>query len=145
MTDIIYSVTIPCLTIAGVNAYILWNEHWEHWEHKPPLEERPQYPYQNIRTKNFFWGDGDKVSLGFPDTETITIRANVRFFVDLVVSCFPTLSEHKEHTEGKKIMPLENHAGTKIYSLTDIKLVGTPRSTTTRRTSNLVEKIDKED
>jgi cytochrome c oxidase subunit 6a len=27
-----------------------------------PLEERPEYPYQNIRTKNFFWGDGDKVS-----------------------------------------------------------------------------------
>jgi hypothetical protein len=27
----------------------------------PPLEERPEYPYQNVRTKNFFWGDGDKV------------------------------------------------------------------------------------
>jgi hypothetical protein len=27
-----------------------------------PLEERPEYPYQNIRTKNFFWGDGDKAS-----------------------------------------------------------------------------------
>ena len=28
----------------------------------PPLEERPEYPYQNIRVKNFPWGDGDKVS-----------------------------------------------------------------------------------
>lgn len=28
----------------------------------PPLEERVEYPYQNIRTKNFAWGDGDKVS-----------------------------------------------------------------------------------
>ncbi len=28
----------------------------------PPLEERTEYPYQNIRTKNFCWGDGDKVS-----------------------------------------------------------------------------------
>jgi len=27
----------------------------------PPLEERVEYPYQNIRTKNFTWGDGDKV------------------------------------------------------------------------------------
>jgi cytochrome c oxidase subunit 6a len=27
----------------------------------PPLEERTEYPYQNIRVKNFPWGDGDKV------------------------------------------------------------------------------------
>ncbi|KAJ5922583.1 hypothetical protein N7516_010286 [Penicillium verrucosum] len=25
-----------------------------------PLEERTEYPYQNIRVKNFPWGDGDK-------------------------------------------------------------------------------------
>jgi cytochrome c oxidase subunit 6a len=56
------SVVVPALIISGLNAYILWNEHWEHWNHMPPLEERPEYPYQNIRTKNFFWGDGDKVS-----------------------------------------------------------------------------------
>ena len=55
------SVTIPCLIIASINAYNLWTEHWEHWEHLPPLEERTEYPYQNIRTKNFCWGDGDKV------------------------------------------------------------------------------------
>ncbi|KAL9036481.1 MAG: hypothetical protein Q9214_006113, partial [Letrouitia sp. 1 TL-2023] len=46
--------------LAGLNAWNLWNEHWEHWEHMPPLEERIQYPYMNIRTKKFFWGDGDK-------------------------------------------------------------------------------------
>ena len=56
------SVTIPCLILAAVNAYNLWTEHWEHWEHMPPLEERVEYPYQNMRTKNYFWGDGDKVS-----------------------------------------------------------------------------------
>lgn len=56
------SVVIPVLALGGLNAYNLWNEHWEHWEHLPPLEERVEYPYQNIRTKNFFWGDGDKVS-----------------------------------------------------------------------------------
>ena len=55
------SVAVPCLIIGSVNAWNLWNEHWEHWEHLPPLEERTEYPYQNIRTKNYFWGDGDKV------------------------------------------------------------------------------------
>ncbi|KAA8576054.1 hypothetical protein MFRU_009g00100 [Monilinia fructicola] len=52
--------TIPCLIIATVNAKILWDEHWDHWNHLEPLEERTEYPYQNVRTKNFFWGDGDK-------------------------------------------------------------------------------------
>lgn len=51
----------PALILAGANAYMLWNEHWEHWSHMPPLEERVEYPYQNIRTKNYQWGDGDKV------------------------------------------------------------------------------------
>ncbi|KAK4117598.1 mitochondrial cytochrome c oxidase subunit VIa [Canariomyces notabilis] len=50
----------PALLLAGLNAYNLWNEHWEHWSHMPPLEERVEYPYQNIRTRNFPWGDGDK-------------------------------------------------------------------------------------
>lgn len=55
----IYAV-IPAVAIASVNAWVLWEEHWEHWEHLLPLEERVEYPYQNIRTKNFCWGDGDK-------------------------------------------------------------------------------------
>lgn len=54
------SVVIPCLILGSINAWNLWDEHWEHWSHLPPLEERVEYPYQNIRTKNFFWGDGDK-------------------------------------------------------------------------------------
>ena len=57
------SVVIPALALASLNAYNLWCEHWEHWEHLPPLGERPEYPYQNIRTKNYFWGDGDKTAL----------------------------------------------------------------------------------
>jgi cytochrome c oxidase subunit 6a len=52
---------IPALCIGGVNAWRLWDEHWEHKSHEPPVEERTEYPYMNIRTKNFFWGDGDKV------------------------------------------------------------------------------------
>ena len=57
------SVAFPCIIIASLNAYNLWNEHWEHWETLPPLEERVEYSYQNIRTKAFPWGDGDKVSI----------------------------------------------------------------------------------
>ncbi|KAM3485094.1 hypothetical protein MY8738_001562 [Beauveria namnaoensis] len=59
----IYGVT-PCLIAAGANAYYLWNEHWEHWSHMPALEDRTEYAYQNIRTKNFQWGDGDKANKG---------------------------------------------------------------------------------
>ena len=57
------SIVVPALIIGSLNAKNLWDEHWEHWEHMPPLEERVQYPYMNIRTKAFPWGDGDKVSL----------------------------------------------------------------------------------
>jgi cytochrome c oxidase subunit 6a len=57
----IYAV-IPSLVLASANAYYLWSAHWEHWDHMPPLEERTEYAYQNIRTKNYQWGDGDKVS-----------------------------------------------------------------------------------
>lgn len=34
----------------------------------PPLEERTEYSYQNIRSKNYQWGDGDKVSRNLPLT-----------------------------------------------------------------------------
>ncbi|KAL8691629.1 MAG: hypothetical protein Q9218_003184 [Villophora microphyllina] len=54
-------VAIPALILASINAKILWDEHWEHWATLPPLEERVEYDYQNIRTKKFFWGDGDKL------------------------------------------------------------------------------------
>ncbi|EPS36780.1 hypothetical protein H072_9574 [Dactylellina haptotyla CBS 200.50] len=53
-------VAIPALIISSINAYNLWNEHWEHESHAPPMEERPQYPYLNIRNKKFPFGDGNK-------------------------------------------------------------------------------------
>lgn len=56
-------MVIPSLILGGINAWNLWDEHWEHWKHLPPLEERVEYPYQNVRTKNFPWGDGDKTLL----------------------------------------------------------------------------------
>ena len=52
---------IPSIILASVNAYRLWTEHWEHVAHGTALEDKPEYPSQNIRTKNYFWGDGDKV------------------------------------------------------------------------------------
>jgi len=55
-------VAVPALIISAVNAKLLWDEHWAHWEHLEPLEERAEFPYQNIRTKNYLWGNGDKVS-----------------------------------------------------------------------------------
>lgn len=59
----IYSVVIPALILASINAKNLWDDHWEHWEHMPPLEERVEYPYMNIRTKAYPWGNGDQVCL----------------------------------------------------------------------------------
>ncbi|KAF2265309.1 mitochondrial cytochrome c oxidase subunit VIa, partial [Lojkania enalia] len=56
-------VAVPCLIVFGINAKIRWDAHWEHQAHLPPKEDRPEYSYQNIRTKNFFWGDGDKARL----------------------------------------------------------------------------------
>ncbi|KAL8839069.1 MAG: hypothetical protein Q9170_001905 [Blastenia crenularia] len=56
------SVAVPALILASINAHNLWVEHWEHWETLPPLEDRIEYDYMNIRTKKFFWGDGDKVT-----------------------------------------------------------------------------------
>ncbi|MDI1486951.1 MAG: Cytochrome c oxidase subunit 13, mitochondrial [Ramalina farinacea] len=53
-------VVVPAILLASLNAKNLWDEHWEHWEHMPPLEDRVEYPYMNIRTKAFPWGDGDK-------------------------------------------------------------------------------------
>ncbi|EGP82711.1 unnamed protein product [Zymoseptoria tritici ST99CH_1A5] len=59
-------VVIPSLILASVNAYRLWNEHWEHVAHGPALEDKVEYAFQNIRTKNFFWGDGDKTAFWNP-------------------------------------------------------------------------------
>ncbi|KAI5801691.1 cytochrome c oxidase, subunit VIa [Peziza echinospora] len=50
----------PVLTVSTINAYILWNEHAEHVKHEPALEDKVEYSYQNIRTKNYPWGNGDQ-------------------------------------------------------------------------------------
>jgi cytochrome c oxidase subunit 6a len=81
---------IPSIILAGVNAYRLWTEHWEHVAHGPALEDKPEYPFQNIRTKNYFWGDGDKVRtfdingttqiLSFCHSEVLTPLAQTLFW-----------------------------------------------------------------
>jgi hypothetical protein len=71
---------IPCIVLAGVNAYRLWTEHWEHVAHGPALEDKPEYPFQNIRTKNYFWGDGDKVRL--IDQQSVTSVRQLTIDVD---------------------------------------------------------------
>lgn len=86
---------IPCLVIASVNAYNLWTEHWEHWEHMPPLEERVEYPYQNIRTKNFPWGDGDKVSDAYAAPLSIEFF-QITWLTDAIVSQAVYLTAHLE-------------------------------------------------
>jgi hypothetical protein len=57
------SVALPCMLVGAINGKIRWDAHWEHKAHEPPMSDKPEYAYQNIRTKNYFWGDGDKVSL----------------------------------------------------------------------------------
>ena len=55
----------------------------------PPLDERPEYPYQNLRTKNYFWGDGDKVSQSDPCYLVGEDLLTSFLFTDVVVSdCF---------------------------------------------------------
>jgi cytochrome c oxidase subunit 6a len=50
------------MAVALVNGKLRWDAHWEHVAHDTPREDKVEYAYQNIRTKNYFWGDGDKVS-----------------------------------------------------------------------------------
>lgn len=53
----------------------------------PPLEERTEYPYQNIRVKNFPWGDGDKVRTRTCTFINVILGADVViFFTDHLVS-----------------------------------------------------------
>ena len=80
------SVVIPAILLAGLNAKNLWDEHWEHWDHMPPLEERVQYPYMNIRNKAFPWGDGDKVREFLQIVQSVERLTHSRCSKDSVVS-----------------------------------------------------------
>ncbi|KAH3667784.1 hypothetical protein WICMUC_005316 [Wickerhamomyces mucosus] len=58
-----YFIAAPAVIATAINTYFVEVEHAHHREHLAHVsdEEWPvQYDFQNIRTKNFFWGDGDK-------------------------------------------------------------------------------------
>lgn len=60
---ITYIVALPALIATAIPVSNIELKHAEHRKHLAHLsdEEWPvQYDYQNIRTKKFFWGDGDK-------------------------------------------------------------------------------------
>ena len=59
-SGLISSIAVPAILISGFNAYKLYAEHHNHQVHGPLPEDKIEFPYQNIRVKNFFWGDGDK-------------------------------------------------------------------------------------
>lgn len=58
-----YFVALPAIVATAINTYFVEAEHAEHRAHLAHVSDEDwpiQYDYQNIRTKNFFWGDGDK-------------------------------------------------------------------------------------
>ncbi|RKP31346.1 COX6A-domain-containing protein [Metschnikowia bicuspidata] len=60
---ITYFVAVPVILLTAIPVTKIELDHAKHREHLRHLsdEEWPvQYDYQNIRTKKFFWGDGDK-------------------------------------------------------------------------------------
>lgn len=57
------TVALPCIFLTAINTYFVEKEHADHRKHLALVndDEWPtQYEFQNIRSKPFFWGDGDK-------------------------------------------------------------------------------------
>ena len=60
---ITWFVAAPAVALAAVNTYFVEAEHASHREHLKHVSDQDwprDYDFQNIRTKPFFWGDGDK-------------------------------------------------------------------------------------
>ncbi|RLV95673.1 Cytochrome c oxidase subunit 6A mitochondrial [Spathaspora sp. JA1] len=58
-----FFVALPAILLTAIPVTKLELEHAEHRKHQRHMtdEEWPtQYAYQNIRSKPYFWGDGDK-------------------------------------------------------------------------------------
>ena len=54
---VFWYVGIPVGILISVNTYYLEKEHHEHLEAHP--HEPEPYPHLRIRSKKFFWGDGE--------------------------------------------------------------------------------------
>lgn len=58
-----YFIAAPAVIATAINTYFVEAEHAEHRKHLAHVKDEDwpaQYDFQNIRSKNFFWGDGDK-------------------------------------------------------------------------------------
>jgi cytochrome c oxidase subunit 6a len=58
-----YFIAAPAVIATAINTYFVEAEHAEHRKHLAHVKDEDwpiQYDYQNIRTKNFFWGNGDE-------------------------------------------------------------------------------------
>ncbi|CCE64244.1 hypothetical protein TPHA_0H00340 [Tetrapisispora phaffii CBS 4417] len=56
-------VAVPAIGLATINTYYVEVEHAEHRKHLSHVKDSDwpkDYEFQNIRSKPFFWGDGDK-------------------------------------------------------------------------------------
>ncbi|GMM38055.1 cytochrome c oxidase subunit VIa [Saccharomycopsis crataegensis] len=58
-----FFVALPAIGLTAINTYFVEKEHAHHRAEKAKVadEDWPKdYEFQNIRNKDFFWGDGDK-------------------------------------------------------------------------------------
>ncbi|KAG4301364.1 hypothetical protein PCANB_002250 [Pneumocystis canis] len=70
-------ICIPALLLSGANALQLHFKHHKQLSHilkECENDSTPEYSYQNIRNKKFFWGNGDK-TLFWNDHVNTTIDA----------------------------------------------------------------------
>lgn len=72
-----YLVALPAILLTAIPVVKVELEHAEHRKHKAHMsdDEWPvQYDYQNIRSKPFFWGDGDKTLFWNPDVNRHVVK-----------------------------------------------------------------------
>ncbi|ODV91325.1 hypothetical protein CANCADRAFT_24332 [Tortispora caseinolytica NRRL Y-17796] len=64
-----YYIAAPAIIAAAYSAYLHEKEHEEHLAHMPKIpdeEKPPEYEYQNIRVRDFWWGNGDETAFWNP-------------------------------------------------------------------------------
>ncbi|CCH42023.1 Cytochrome c oxidase polypeptide 6A,mitochondrial [Wickerhamomyces ciferrii] len=58
-----FFIAAPAIVATAINTYYVEAAHAKHREHLAHVSDEDwpkQYDFQNIRSKSFFWGDGDK-------------------------------------------------------------------------------------